>query len=348
MRQPPSATSRSGGDQDDGLEDELLVAGAMGDTAWTIGDDGQRVQKATMVKSMFQSGCSSSDRIRRVMGMSRYMQCTSGHAGSSASDGPLVCLGDPIGLLVSTSSMCGSAWNGSCLAVACVDRIIAADKRSMSRATVARLSDIRLKCNLILLQLRQGNTADSSSASDAADTMRQSISTGMHPTARHCSLGQCAMPLTVSVDLAEGGAPQCFAWSEKDLEDALQAAHLGRFRALPFACTGGPLPYSAGQSFAFICQADDVTAVASQGQLACRYPNCGTVVKASDLRAHVGVHMSTNHKTQLLEVWKHLLAAHYKAQHPGVLLSEADHTWSGKGKLETEYMSQWEKSMPAP
>jgi hypothetical protein len=49
------------------------------------------------------------------------------------------------------------------------------------------------------------------------------------------------MPLAVSVALAEGGAPQCFAWSEKDFEGALQAAHLGRFPALPFACTGGPL-----------------------------------------------------------------------------------------------------------
>jgi hypothetical protein len=149
--------------------------------------------------------------------MSRYVQRMSGHAGSSADDGPLVCLGDPIGLLVSTSSMSGSAWNGSCLAVACVNRIIAADKRNMFRVTVARLSDIRLECNSILLQLRQSNTADSSSASDAADTTRQSISTGMHPTARLCSLGQYAMPLTVSVALAEGGAPQCFAWSERDL-----------------------------------------------------------------------------------------------------------------------------------
>jgi hypothetical protein len=128
----PTATSRSGGDQDDGL-DELQAAGATGDTAWIIGEHGQRVHKATVVKSMFQSGCSSSDRIRRIMGMSWYVQRMSGHAGSSADDGPLVCHGDPIGLLVSTSSMRRSAWNGSCLAVACVNRIIAADKRKMPR-----------------------------------------------------------------------------------------------------------------------------------------------------------------------------------------------------------------------
>jgi hypothetical protein len=147
-----------------------------------------------------------------------------------------------------------------------------------------------------------------------------------------------------------------------------------------------------------------VTAVASQGQLACRYPNCGKFVKASDLRAYVDVHMSTDpnlsmcgfcgglsHCTAVMRrngqaqpcncqhgcwlkvyrgpcladrkdgnnypfscpeckkpVWKYLLAAHYQALHPGVLLSEADHTWAGKGKLEIEYMSQWEKSMPAP
>jgi hypothetical protein len=47
-------------------------------------------------------------------------------------------------------------------------------------------------------------------------------------------------------------------------------------------------------SFAFICQADDVTTVKSEGQLACRYSKCGKVVRASDLRAHVGVHMLTD------------------------------------------------------
>jgi hypothetical protein len=60
-------------------------------------------------------------------------------------------------------------------------------------------------------------------------------------------------------------------WSEKDLEDALQAAHLGCLPALPFACLGDALlPYSAGHSCAVICHVDDVTAVASKGQLVSR------------------------------------------------------------------------------
>jgi hypothetical protein len=39
-------------------------------------------------------------------------------------------------------------------------------------------------------------------------------------------------------------------------------------------------------------------------------------------------------------VWNYELAVHYQAQHPDVLQSEADHAWTGKGKLEPEYMSQ--------
>jgi hypothetical protein len=50
---------------------------------------------------------------------------------------------------------------------------------------------------------------------------------------------------------------------------------------------------SAGQRLAFFCPADDVAAVASERQLACRYPSCDKIMKR-DLRAHVGVHMSTD------------------------------------------------------
>jgi hypothetical protein len=158
----------------------------------------------------------------------------------------------------------------------------------------------------------------------------------------------------------------------------LSRQHLGRLTALPFVCTGDPLLYSAGQSFAFIFRADDVTALASEGKAGMlRYPKCGKVVKASDLRAHVGVHMSTDpnlamcgfcgglgHCTAVVNrngqaqpsscqhgcwlrvyqgpcnadrkscnmypfsflerkkpVWKCLLAVHYQAQHPSVLLN---------------------------
>jgi hypothetical protein len=38
-----STTCRSGSEQDDGLENELQAAGATGDTAWLIRDDGQIV-----------------------------------------------------------------------------------------------------------------------------------------------------------------------------------------------------------------------------------------------------------------------------------------------------------------
>ena len=131
---PSDNTADSESDNDIDIEDVLPVDGRV--AKGFIEHEGRMVHKASVVRILFSSDPKSSDRLRRVRGMSKH--ATSPNLSGDIED-ECLCIGDPCCTLVRTQA------GQVCLAFFLVESITNLSAKKVSSLAVTELSHSNVK-----------------------------------------------------------------------------------------------------------------------------------------------------------------------------------------------------------
>ncbi len=303
-----TAAAASDEEEEGSIMAELQVAQAAGSNCW-LKVDGGDVHKAAVVRTIFGTSPSSTDRTRRVYGASKFGEARKAAAAKAVQpvdDTALICVGDPVAAVVSVDRTAPNLprWRGQCLVIMCIDTIKLASGKTVASVPTSELQGGNHKLQGNLLQLQQVAADCEAPGGSAAVVMDEAATAAAGEPAEWRSVeveaatrlevqSAIVLQLQPAVMPPTGTAAACYIWTATDLAEVYATATaLTHGQQLPKIETGdAQLPYTAADGshpFATVALANGNDTPG----MACKI--CGVVFTGKDkqqLRVHVGLHM---------------------------------------------------------